>query len=77
MHHKHFILHMHRLLLRQHILQVLRALQVANRLIVDVILARIYASGPLLSLFGFHVMVDFGLARDPLDLFSLLARRCM
>ena len=73
MHHKHFIWHVHRLLLCQHILQVLRALQVAERLVVDVIsLARI---GTLLSLFSFHVMVDLGLAWDPLNLFSLLTRR--
>ena len=74
MHHKHFIRYVHRLLLCEHILQVLRALQVTNRLVVNVSLARI---GTLLSLFGFHLMVDLGLARDPLDLFSLLARRCM
>ena len=72
-HHKHFIRHVHRLLL-QHILQVLRALKVTDRLVVDVISL---ASGTLLSLFGFHVMVDLGLARDPLDLFPLLARRRM
>ena len=69
-HHKHFIRHVHRLLL-QHILQVLRALKVTDRLVVNVISL---ASGTLLSLFGFHVMVDLGLARDPLDLFPLLAR---
>lgn len=69
MHHKHFIWHVYRLLL-QHILQVLRALKVTSRLVVDVISL---ASGTLLSLFCFHVMVDLGLARDPLDLFSILA----
>ena len=63
MNRKHFIWHVDRMLLSEHILHIR-----------DVLVMHQGILGSLLSFLRLTILIDFGFAWDPLDLFSLLTR---